>query len=176
MEIIRWPSGCTKGSATLTCSLSAWGRAYQQRGMCASIGKQWFVPGFSPIAEQYCRIYHVCQEHNPGREAQMAPDGHPAPFGQFVHIQIDFIQPPKCCGFEFVLVIVDLFSKWVEAYPCRKADAITVVKLLMKDFFCRFGIPCKISSDQGTHFTAEVVREMCRALQIQQHLNAPYHP
>ena len=88
----------------------------------------------------------------------MAPGGHPIPFGPFVHIQMDFVQLPKCCGFEFILVIVDLFTKWVEAYPCRKADAITVVKLLMKDFICRFGIPCRISSDQGTHFTAEVVK------------------
>ena len=90
----------------------------------------------------------------------MAPGGHPGPFGPFVHIQIDVIQLPKCCGFEFVLVIVDLFTKWVEAYPCRRADAITVVKLLMKDFVCWFGIPCRNSSDQGTHFTAEVVKEM----------------
>ena len=132
-------------------------------GMCASFGRQWFVLGFSPIAEQYYRTFHVCQVHNPTRGVQMAPGSHPVTFGPIVHIQIDFIQLPKGCGFEFVLVIVDLFIKWVEAYPCRRADAITVVKLLMKDFVCTFGIPWRISSDQGTHFTAEVVK-MCRVL------------
>ena len=67
---------------------------------------------------------------------------------------------PKCYGYEFVLVVVDMLSKWVEAYPCRQADASTAAKVLMRDFICRFGTPYKLSSDNGTHSTGQVVKEL----------------
>ena len=69
-----------------------------------------------------------------------------------------------------------MFTKWVEAYPCAKADAVTVVKHLMKSFFCRFGIPHKISHDQGGHFTGEVTQAACKALGIKQAFHCVYHP
>ncbi|XP_053902493.1 cytosolic phospholipase A2 gamma-like isoform X2 [Malaclemys terrapin pileata] len=62
------------------------------------------------------------------------------------------------------------------AFPCRKADARTVVKLLLKDFVPRFGIPVSINSDRGTHFTGQIVKELCAALQTQHNLHCPHHP
>jgi len=169
----------TPGSATRARSLRAWGWTYEQGGKCAPllgsndlpralVQLQNNIVGPATFAKNTIR--------QRGGGGGMAQCTHPRPFGPFVHIQIDFIQMPKCCAFEFVLVAADLFTKWVEAYPCRKADAITVVKLLMKDFVCRFVIPCKISSNRGTHFTAEVVKELRQVLQIKQHLHCPYHP
>jgi hypothetical protein len=36
---------------------------------------------------------------------------------------IDFMGPFKnSCGYEYILVMVDYVSKWVEAMPCRKAS------------------------------------------------------
>ena len=58
--------------------------------------------------------------------------------------------------------MVDMFSRWVEAYPCGQAGAGTVAKMLMKDFICRFGIPCKLSSDNRNQFTGQVVKELCK--------------
>jgi hypothetical protein len=45
---------------------------------------------------------------------------------------IDFMGPFKnSFGFEYILVMVDYVSKWVEAIPCRKAsteESITMIK------------------------------------------------
>ena len=57
----------------------------------------------------------------------------------------------------------------------KKTDAITVVKILMKDFVSRFLMPCRISTDQGTHFTAQMVQELCKALQVKQNFHCLYH-
>ena len=83
---------------------------------------------------------------------------------------------PPCCNYRYILVMVGRFRKWVEAYPCRKGDAVTVVKLLMKEYICRYGIPCGISSNQGGSFIAHITKEMCNALQIKQSFHCPYHP
>jgi hypothetical protein len=53
---------------------------------------------------------------------------------------IDFMGPfKKSCGYEYILVMVDYVSKWVEAMPCRKAsmeESITMIKIVI---FPRFG-------------------------------------
>ncbi|KAG6939102.1 Pr gag-pro-pol, partial [Chelydra serpentina] len=57
-----------------------------------------------------------------------------------------------------------------------KADAKTIVKLRLKDFVPRFGIPVSINSDRGTYFTGQIVKELCATLQIQHNLFCPHHP
>jgi len=43
-------------------------------------------------------------------------------------------------------------TKWVEAIAASKADAKTVIRFLKKNIFCRFGTPCVLISDGGSHF------------------------
>jgi hypothetical protein len=38
---------------------------------------------------------------------------------------IDFMRPfPNSKGYKYISVVVDYVSKWVEALPCRVADAM----------------------------------------------------
>lgn len=52
--------------------------------------------------------------------------------GLVVNMQIDFVHLPSWQGYKHLLVIVDMFSKWLEAYPTGIEDAKTVVKCLLK--------------------------------------------
>uniref|UniRef100_A0A8C3HKY9 Tetraspanin-7 n=1 Tax=Chrysemys picta bellii TaxID=8478 RepID=A0A8C3HKY9_CHRPI len=45
-----------------------------------------------------------------------------------------------------------------------------------QDLIPRFGIPVSINSDRGTHFTGQLVTQLCAALQIQHNLHCPHHP
>ena len=49
--------------------------------------------------------------------------------------------PRTSKGFEYILVLQDLFTRWVEATPIRKANAKTVVRELNRKIFLRFGCP-----------------------------------
>ena len=66
---------------------------------------------------------------------------------------IDFVGllPPSFEN-EFILVVVDYVSKWVEAVADPKNDAKTVVKFLKKNIFARFRVPRVLISDGGSHF------------------------
>lgn len=83
---------------------------------------------------------------------------------------------PNCQGYKYLLVIADLFSKWVEAYPTRREDAKTVVKCLMKEAIPRCGVPQEIDSDRGPAFVSEITQTLVTVLGFQRQLYVPYHP
>ncbi len=66
-----------------------------------------------------------------------------------------------------------LISRCVEAYPTGRATAAHTAKCLVTDFIPRWGLPDCIDSDQGTHFTGQVVKEVSRMLK---NLHCPYRP
>ncbi|CAM5088681.1 unnamed protein product [Natator depressus] len=83
---------------------------------------------------------------------------------------------PKCQQYEFILVMVCLFSGWIEAFPCRKADALSVAKCLLNHIMPAKGIPATLASHWGTLFTGQLVQHLDRILHIKHLLHCPYHP
>lgn len=50
-------------------------------------------------------------------------------------------------GFENVLEITEVFTKFTQAVPTKYQTSKTVAKVLVKDWFVRYGIPKRIHSD-----------------------------
>ena len=72
--------------------------------------------------------------------------------------------------------VIDSFFKWVEIFPTAKADAKTVVKEMTHWILPTFGIPRLTYSDNGTHFVNQVIKEMCKILEITHKVHCVYHP
>ena len=41
-------------------------------------------------------------------------------------------------GNKYILVVTDLFSKWVEAFPLQVTDGLTLTSILMDEVICRY--------------------------------------
>ena len=66
---------------------------------------------------------------------------------------INFIGPfSPLLGFEYILVMVDYMSKWVETEATRANVHKVVIKFLKSHIFSRFGCLRAIVNDEGTHF------------------------
>ena len=63
-------------------------------------------------------------------------------------------------GYQYVLVIACMFSGWIEAFLCRKADAITVAEKLLENIFPSWGFPREISNERGTHFVRQIIKQI----------------
>ncbi len=59
-------------------------------------------------------------------------------------------------GNKYLLVAVDNFSKWPEAFPLPDQEAVTVAEVLIKEIVCHFWVPLYIHSDQGCNFESGV--------------------
>lgn len=71
---------------------------------------------------------------------------------------------PAPGGYKYLLVLVDAFSGWVEAYPSCSERATEVVKVLLKEIIPRYGFPDIIQSDNGPSFTYEIAQQVSKVL------------
>ena len=75
-----------------------------------------------------------------------------------------------------VLVIVDHFTRYIQAFVTNNHTTHTTARVLYNNFFSIFGFPQKLMSDQGTEFTRDVIAVMCKLLGIKKIRTMPYHP
>ena len=61
--------------------------------------------------------------------------------------------PHAVGGFEYLYGSIDKFTKWPEVEAMRKVTAQSAVKFF-KGLVCRFGVPNRIITDNGTQFTS----------------------
>lgn len=117
----------------------------------------------------------MCYQCNTGKTPAVQSASQPQPWGPFVHVLMDFIQMPKRLRSTYILVILDVFSRWVEAYPTGRSDPITVAKILLQDLVAGLGVTERLSIDNGPHFTGQVIKELLQASQCKQDFSCPDH-
>jgi hypothetical protein len=87
--------------------------------------------------------------------------------------RIEYMEPfPMSKNYEYILVVVDYVSKWVEAMPCRTADAKHSKKMFHEIIFSRFGVPRMVISD----FTDMNFHHYLLKHGIRHNVATPYHP
>jgi hypothetical protein len=84
--------------------------------------------------------------------------------------------PPSRTGNKYILVIVDVFSRYAEAFPMKDATSETLAEILWREFMCRYGIPKRIHSDQGRNFNAVVLKRVFEFWNIKHSTSVPYFP
>ena len=146
-------------------------------GMLSAITEHWFTKGFTVAAQKHCHACLICSTRNPGRPIKLdSRAAHPPPTRPFEHIMLDFIELSPSGGLKHCLVIVDLWSKWTEAFPCRHQTAEVVAKALLREVIPRWGIPSRLSSDNGAHFANEAIKQLGDFFGIDIRKHCAYHP
>lgn len=75
-----------------------------------------------------------------------------------------------------IIVVIDYFTKWVEAEPFATITAKVITKFLWKNIVCRFGIPYSIISNNEKQFDSKHYKKWYRELGIQAKYSSLGHP
>ena len=95
---------------------------------------------------------------------------------QLVAIDIMGLFPVTSNGNQYVLVVGDYFTRWIEAYAIPNQGAETVAKKLTEEMFFRFSPPEQLHPDQRRQFEGHIVAQICKMLGIKKTRTTPYHP
>ena len=79
-------------------------------------------------------------------------------------------------GNKYLLVIVDYFTRWAEAFTLPDQQAETLAATFVREFVCRYGAPLEVHSDQGMNFESALFQEICQLFGICKTRSSPYHP
>ena len=92
--------------------------------------------------------FHSKKLHQPAQALQTIPLSWP-----FSVWGLDILGPFPCTveGFEYLYVAIDKFTKWPEVEAVRKVTTQSTIKFF-KGLVCRFGVPKRIITDNGTQF------------------------
>ena len=88
---------------------------------------------------------------------------------------VGLVNPPSC-GYIWILVATEYFTKWTEAMPLWKATGEAMTNFIKENIIVRFGVPHKIISNNGTPFVNNDVRKMLEYYQVKHHRSSPYYP
>ena len=82
-------------------------------------------------------------------------------------MQIDLLPNlPPSGGYENVLTAIDVFSRYLFAYPLSDASAINVTKALIDIMTKHTHLPTTLFTDKGTAFTSTIIAEITQNLGI----------
>ncbi|KAM7417008.1 hypothetical protein PAMA_016903 [Pampus argenteus] len=119
----------------------------------------------------------ICLKNNVRKGVVVPPGYIPTPRGPMRELVVDYVDMIKPVeGKRYMLVVVDRFSRWPEACPTKRKDAQSVAKFLCREVISRWGLPDRISSDNGKEFVDKAVKLILKKLGIKQRLGAVYHP
>jgi transposase InsO family protein len=107
--------------------------------------------------------FHAKQIQTPAQALQMIP-----PSWSFAVWGVDILGPfPRAVGeYRFLFIAIDKFTKWPEATPVVNITQGAAVAFL-KSIVCRFGVPSRIITDNGTQFTSQIFQEYCEDIGTQ---------
>ena len=84
--------------------------------------------------------------------------------------------PPSKSQHRYLLVFQDLFTRWIEVKPLRKADGKSVARALEELILCRWETPDYLLSDNGKEFDNKFVKGTVEEYGVRHVTTPPYHP
>jgi hypothetical protein len=105
----------------------------------------------------------------------MNPIIKPWPFRGWGMDMIDKINPLFSKGHQYILTIIDYFTKWVEVIPMKSVTSKDVINFIKEHIIHRFGIPQTITTDGGSVFISEEFRKFTADVGIKLIRLSPYY-
>jgi len=69
---------------------------------------------------------------------------------------------------KYLVVAIEYFTKWIEAEPVAQITTHKIQHFVWKNIVCRFGVPKRLVSNNGTQFEGQQLGKLCTEVGIKQ--------
>lgn len=144
------------------------------------LSELYFWPSMKQDVIRYVGNCDTCLAHKATNEGRAGLMGEPKMVSfPFQMLSVDLIGPfPRSSsGNQYILIVVDCFSKFSFLKPLTKATARSICRYLENEIFLVYGVPQTLVCDNGTQFTGRLFRQLAEQYNISKiFYNARYHP
>jgi hypothetical protein len=139
----------------------------------------YYWPGMDTDIAAHLKTCHRCQlRRTDNRPPPTLLSSLPQPTEPNHRVHADLFGPLKTfdSGKKFILCITDALTKYVELVPLPNKEADKVANAIFDKWYCRFGAPLDIVSDQGKELCAKLSNELFKRLGTNHFTMSPHHP
>ncbi|MCP4509601.1 MAG: DDE-type integrase/transposase/recombinase [Fuerstiella sp.] len=179
MDGERWMLPPTLRQRVLEYSHTAGMMGHHSRdGMLAELRPKYFWPDMRNQITAFVASCHSCQITKASRSVPLPPMQTFPVHSVNECVAVDLVGPmPVTKGeHQYILTMIDRFSRFVQAIPIRRCDAYTVALQFFNQWICRWGAPQSVLSDRGGQFIGNVARLLNSVCGIKQLFTTAYHP
>ena len=145
----------------------------------AACRKMFYFPNMEGLIQQYIKTCKQCLEgkkmpnqYNPelGRTSSLANP-------RLKKFALDIVEMPKGkYGFKYLLSCLDTSTRWVEAWPLRRATAKNIARIITEDIISRYGENLTFICDRGSSFMSQKLMEVVTKHGCHRYFGTAYHP
>lgn len=139
--------------------------------------RDFYWPNMKRDVKLFVKTCHRCQIFRP-QPFPKDPENIPTPpEAPFVRVGLDLIGPLDVTrqNNQYIVVLVDYFTKWVEAKPLQRIESKDIIQFLT-DVFSRHGIPEILVTDNGPQFISKETKGFLDLYNVFIMPATTYHP
>ncbi|KAF4527953.1 hypothetical protein B566_EDAN014126 [Ephemera danica] len=135
----------------------------------ARLSRFYYWPRMFHDVKKHITACHLCQQH---KVSQQRPPG--------LMFPLNFTPGDSLCkskkGNKFIVVFIDLTTRWVIAVPVKNATAKTITNAFYYNVILQFGTPEILLVDNGVQYVSNIFKSLCAEFKIKIHYTPYYHP
>ena len=148
--------------------------------MLKEIRQKYYYPGIAKIVKKWVQGCETCIKDKRIPNSSITPELLNLPewdLGPEDAMQIDLLPNlPPSGGYKNIITAMDIFSRYLFAYPVTDASATSTGKVIIDIMTKHTYLPTTLITDKGTAFTSKLVAEVAQILGIQIKCATTKHP
>ena len=137
-----------------------------------------YWPGMDTDIANHLQHCHKCQIRKKSDKSGpilVMPLPQPTEPNQRVHADLFGLLHTSGNSKKYVLCITDAFTKYVDFVALPNKEAPTVTQGIFERWFCRFGMPLDLVTDQGKEFCLQLSEDLFKFMQVSHLKTTAYH-
>ena len=147
--------------------------------LAMALRRHFYWQGIYEDIQKYCKICITCQisgktrKHKRHGKMQLFPARE---FNEMVAVDIVGPMPITDSGNQYLLTMIDRFTRYCRMIPITNITAFNIAKEIMNQWIYKMGIFKKLLSDRGAQFISDIIQTLQKFLGFKKLFTTSYHP